>query len=472
MNDITPLQPGVHPDEKTSPKLDVSLVKHILALVEAGQRGSVFVLVGDLHPADVALLLTRMPFGAARKLFQWLPVKQAGETLAELDDEFRAQMLKAVVPASIKAMIDEMETDDAADVLADLPEDVVERIIPELQHAEEVKELLDYDEETAGGIMTTKYAAAPITATVAQATEVVRQQAEKVDRIYTLFVVDTQGRLCGKASLQDLLLASDDARLGQIMDVNVRSVTPDVDQEEVSRIVERYDLLALPVVDGNGRLLGRITIDDVVDVIREEAEEDIQRMSGLTGGVEPTDSVSRIVRGRLPWLLVGMIGSVLGALVIMQFEEALEEAAVLAAFIPLVAATAGNAGIQSSAVAVQGLASGSIWKSDILTRLGKEFAVAVLNGLGAALLVALFVLAIETVSPGSLDRAFHLTLTIGVALIAVIMVATVIGATMPLLLDHIGIDPAVSTGPFITVSNDILGIFIYFVSASFIYLNA
>jgi magnesium transporter len=440
-------------------------------LIEGGQRGAVFDYVTDLHPADIARLLTHLPFDAAQRLFQWLPLEQAGDTLAELDDDFRAELLKAVVPARIKAMLDELDTDDAADVLADLPEELAAQVLPTLEDAEDVKRLLRYDEETAGGIMTTEYVTMPPGATVAEATEAVRRESETVDYLHILFVIDDRRRLQGSVSLEGLLLAQADALMRDIMEPNVVAVPPDMDQERVGRIMQRFDLLALPVVDEEHRLLGVITIDDVVDVIREEAEEDLQRMSGVTGGTEPFDSVPRIVRGRLPWIVVGMVGSVLGALVIMQFEAALEEAAVLAAFIPLVAATAGNAGIQSSAVAVQGLASGDIWATDILTRIGKEFAVAVLNGVGAALVVGLFVGAVETVAPGRLEDALALALTIGLAMMIVITLATLIGATMPLLLDRLGVDPAVSTGPFITVSNDILGILIYFLCAKAIYLG-
>ena len=287
-----------------------------------------------------------------------------------------------------------------------------------------------------------------------------------MEEIYAVFVADEDGRLVGTVSLKRLLLSMSDTPIEAIMEEDFVTVTTDVDQEEVARMMERYDLVSLPVVDAERRLVGRITIDDVVDVIREEAEEDIQLMSGLAGGEEPSDSVLRITRGRLPWLLVGMVGAGLSGMVIGAFEEALERAVVLATFIPVVMAMAGNAGIQSSAIAVQGLASGDVWTSDVLRRLGKELAVALINGIALALVlgVAILLLPLDTTDPA------RLAMTAAVSLLIVIMMAACIGATVPLLLHRFGIDPAIATGPFITTSNDILGLAVFFLLATLIYL--
>ncbi|GIV58870.1 MAG: hypothetical protein KatS3mg042_1783 [Rhodothermaceae bacterium] len=318
--------------------------------------------------------------------------------------------------------------------------------------------------------MAREFVAVPVSWTVAEAIEELRRHADVVEDVYSVFAVDEQGHLQGIVSLKQLLLADPAARIGDIMDPDVDYVTADVDQEEVARLMERYDLVSLPVVDEQGRLIGRITIDDVVDVIREEAEEDIQRMSGVAGGEEPTDSVLRIVQGRLPWILAGMVGSGVAAFVIGYFSGALAVVPVLASFIPIVMATAGNAGIQSSAIAVQGLASGDVWASDILRRMLKELLVGLLNGLTAALIMGAFILVAGHLYPDKITDPARLALTSGAALMLVIVLATVIGATIPLLLNRIGIDPAIATGPFITGSNDILGTLIFFWLATHFYL--
>ena len=270
--------------------------------------------------------------------------------------------------------------------------------------------------------------------------------------------------------MKKLLLSRASAMIGDIMNEDVISVPTSMDQEDVARLMERYDLVAMPVVDPDGCLVGRITIDDIVDVIRDEAEEDIQRMSGVAGGEETTDSVLRISRGRLPWLLAGLAGASLAALVIISFEESLAAASILAGFIPIVMATAGNAGIQSSAIAVQGLASGDIWASDIKRRLGKELSVALLNGVASSIVLGLGILLLGVLFAERVGNPTQLAYTAATALLIVIVIATTIGAMTPLLLDKMGIDPAIATGPFITTSNDILGILVFFLLADWLYL--
>ncbi|MGI9174378.1 MAG: magnesium transporter [Rhodothermales bacterium] len=447
-------------------EVDSEFVENTAALLASGQRGMVLNLLADLHPADCAQLLSRLPMEEARQLFQWLPVEEASEMLPELDDTFRAALLENASSVRFTALLDHLDTDDAADVLMDLPQEVALQVLPSLEDADDIEALLRYDEESAGGIMATEFVVVPQTWTVAEATEAVRRNAEEVEEIYAVFVADETERLVGTVSLKRLLLSRSDVLMEAIMEADFVTVTTDVDQEEVARLMERYDLVSMPVVDAEGRLVGRITIDDVVDVIREEAEEDIQLMSGLTGGEEPSDSVLRITKGRLPWLLVGMVGAGLSGMVIGAFEEALERAVVLATFIPVVMAMAGNAGIQSSAIAVQGLASGDFWASDVVRRLSKELAVAVINGVALAcvLSVAILFLPFESADP------IRLAATAGISLVIVIILAACIGATVPLLLHRLGVDPAIATGPFITTSNDILGLAVFFALATLIYL--
>jgi len=451
--------------------MDSELVSDISTLIESGQRGMVMNILADLHPADLASIVSHINQDLAEQVLHWLSVETAAEVLAELDDDYRAELADAIPNERLTAMIDELDTDDAADILADLPHELAHQIIPELEDAEDVKELLAYEEESAGGLMATEFVSVLRDHTVAQATEVVRTHAETIREIFVLFVVDGLDRLVGIVTMKKLLLSQADALISEIMKEDIISVPTEMDQEDVARLMERYDLVTLPVVDPDGCLVGRITIDDIVDVIRDEAEEDIQRMSGVAGGEEATDSVWRITRGRLPWLLAGLAGASLAALVIISFEESLAAASILAGFIPIVMATAGNAGIQSSAIAVQGLASGDIWASDIKKRLGKELSVAMLNGLAASIVLGLAILVFGGIFSEQLGgNPVQLAYTASLALLIVIVIATTIGAMTPLLLDKMNIDPAIATGPFITTSNDILGILVFFLLADWLYL--
>jgi magnesium transporter len=354
-------------------------------------------LVVDLYPADQAQLLSHLSLDEAKQLYQWFTPEQAADVLNELDSSFRADLLEEETHARLIEVIDELDTDDAADVLADLDDAVAFEVLPQLEDADDVRELLGYGEETAGGLMATEYVAVPQTWTVAEATEEVRRNAETVEEIFAIFVVDEAGKLVGVVTLKRLLLSPADVVMQDIMKTDIISVTTELDQEEVARLIRRYDLVSMPVVNALGHLAGRITIDDIVDVIIEEAEEDIQKMSGISGDEETTDSVFRITKGRLPWLLVGLVGAGLAGLVIGRFEHALEQAGILAAFIPIVMAMAGNAGIQSSAIIVQGLASGEVWACDLYRRLSKEIMVALINGLVLATVLgtAVFLLPLD-----------------------------------------------------------------------------
>ena len=445
--------------------VDDELVENVAVLVEAGQQGMVLNLVADLRPPDVASLLQHLPDDLARVAYRWLPDETASLVLPQLESPERTDILDGLTTPELVTLLDRLDTDDQADVLADVDEGQVEDVLVQLEDAHDVEALLSYGDDTAGGLMATEVVAVPLTATVAEATEAVRANAEAVDPVFAVFAVDEDGRLAGVVPLKRLLLSRADALVADVAEPDPVSVEPDLDQEDVARIMERYDLVALPVVSAGGRLLGRITIDDVVDVIRDEAEEDLQRAVGITGDEELSSSVFAVSRGRLVWLLLGLVGAYVSGLVIVGFEEALQVAPVLALFIPIVMAMAGNAGIQSSAIAVQGLASGDLWTSDLAKRIGKELGVALLNG--AVLAVAL---AIIVILSGFGDDTPRLALTAGLALLIVIVLATLVGATVPLVLNRVGIDPALAMGPFITVSNDILGLTVFFVIATVLYL--
>jgi magnesium transporter len=445
-------------------EVDESFVDDIVTLLAQGQRGMVLNLVADLYPADIALLLRHLPDEEARRLFRWLPPELASDTLAEMEDAIRAQLLSGLAPQTLVDLIDALDTDDAADVLADLREEVALQVLPDLEDTEDLTELLEYGEETAGGIMAREYVAIPPDWTLREATEEVRRSAADVDELYTAFVVDEDGILLGTLSLKQLLLSAGSVKVRDIMDADFISVAPQVDQEEVARVVQRYDLVSVPVVDDAGTMMGRITIDDVVDVIRDEAEEDMQLMSGLTGQEETVDTAVQVSRGRLPWLIIGLVGSGLSGTVIGAFEATLQQAVVLATFIPIVTAMGGNAAVQSAAIAVQGLGSGELWLSDAFKRIGKEMLVALLNGIVVAGLLC------GTVAVLGLGDVTALVSTLGLTMLAVSLVATTNGALIPFLLTWLGVDPASAMGPFVTTLNDILGLALYFLIATGLYL--
>ena len=445
-------------------ELDESVVDDIVALLADGQRGMVLNLVADLYPADVALLLRHLPATEAKQLFRWLPPEVASDTLVELEDAYRADLLKELSSTALTDLLDALDTDDTVDVLADLPNELALELLPDLKDTEDLIELLEYGEETAGGLMAREYVSVPPDWTLQEATEEVRRNADAVDEVYTAYVVDADGLLVGVVSLKQLLLSSATVPVRDIMETDFISVSVDVDQEEVGQLVQRYDLLSVPVVDEAGRMLGRITIDDVVDVIRDEADEDIQLMSGLTGEEETVDTVMQVSRGRLPWLVVGLVGSGLSGLVIGTFEGTLQRAVVLATFIPIVTAMGGNAAVQSAAIAVQGLGSGELWLRDAFRRLGKEMLVALLNGTVIAGLLC------GTVAALGMGDVGTLVMTLGLTMVSVSLVATTNGALIPFVLTWVGIDPASAMGPFVTTLNDIIGLAIYFLIATTLYL--
>jgi magnesium transporter len=445
-------------------ELDESVVDDIVTLLAEGQRGMVLNLVADLYPADVALLLRHVPAEEAKRLFRWLPPELASDTLAEMEDAFRASLLEDLSQTVLTDLLDALDTDDAVDVLADLPDEVALQLLPDLEDTEDLTELLEYGEETAGGLMAREYVAVTPDWTLQEATEEVRRHADDVDEIYTAYVVDDNGVLVGVVSLKQLLLSPASVPIRDIMDTDFISVAVDVDQEEIGQLVQRYDLLSVPVVDSDGQMLGRITIDDVVDVIRDEAAEDIQLMSGITGEEETIDTAFEVSRGRLPWLIIGLVGSGLSGFVIGSFEGTLQQAVVLATFIPIVTAMGGNAAVQSAAIAVQGLGSGELWLTDAFRRLGKEMLVALLNGVVVAALLC------GTVAALGMGDVSTLVVTLGLTMLSVSLVATTNGALIPFVLTWVGIDPASAMGPFVTTLNDIIGLAIYFLIATALYL--
>jgi magnesium transporter len=432
------------------------IVENISYLADAKDWVMIRNMIVDLHPADQAEILYHLDDDHRNYIFDLLDADVASDVISEMDDVSREDILEELPEDRISEIVDEMDSDDAADLVSELPDDVAQKVLDSIdkEDSDEVKELLRHEEDTAGGIMAKEFVAVNLHETVDQAIEVLRSKAEEVEDIYYLYVIDNSKKLVGVARLKDLILAKGTTTISEIMDRDVVSVTTNMDQEEVANIARKYDLVSIPVVDQVGQLLGRITFDDVADVMEEEASEDIQRMAGITDEEEFREkSVFRISQVRLPWLLVGFTGELVSAYILHHFEASLDQIIAAAFFIPIIMAMGGNAGIQSSTIMVRGMATGEIGLYDIKRRLFREIFVSLLNGFLCGLLLFLVV-------------TFWLKLPkFGLILASVLMLvilnASFVGSFVPVILRKIKIDPAIATGPFITTSNDVLGLLIY-----------
>ena len=437
-------------------KLTKDFIEEIQELIASDNREAVVNSLNKLHEADIAEILDVVSMEEAKYIFRLLEDERASDVLVELEEDIRLKFLKALSAKEIAEQMDNMDSDDAADIMAEMPEEKQEAVIQQIedpQQAIDIASLMQYEENTTGAIMGTELICVNENWTTDQCIEEMRIQAEDVQYIYTVYVVDNDKRLTGMLSLKSLLFAKRGTLVKDIYIENVRSVNSDESTEEVASMMQKYDFVALPVLNPDRILIGRITIDDVVDIIQEEAEKDYQMASGISENVESSDSVFALTRARLPWLIVGLVGGVLGAKVIGLFEGQLGQFPEMALFIPLIAAMAGNVGVQSSAIVVQGIASNNIDLSGIVGKLFKEFRVALLNGIVCAILIFLFIFLV--------DSDLKLGLTVGLSLLAVIIFAGIFGTLVPLLLHKRNIDPALATGPFITTSNDVIGLFLY-----------
>ncbi|HKL40867.1 MAG TPA: magnesium transporter [Cryomorphaceae bacterium] len=418
----------------------------------------------ELHPADIAEIFDKLKAPELGYLFKLLDSEKAGDVMIELDEDDREALLSTLTSKEIaNRVIDNIDSDDAADVLAELPDEKQAEVISHITDAEQrsdISDLLRYDEDSAGGIMAKELVKVRRSWTIARGIREMRKQAENIDDVYTIYVTDDEDKLVGTLSLKDLLFSSSSIKtpIEDIYDEQpLHYVFPDTSGEDCSNAMEKYDLVVLPVVEHDMTLLGRITIDDVVDLIKEEAERDYQLASGISESVESDDTVWLLTRARLPWLLIGLLGGVLVAQVIGIFEETLAEVVELMVFVPLIAAMGGNVGVQSSAIVVQGLANKTIGTGSILQKLVKELLVALLNGLiCGAVILGYSVLFMDSLA---------LSYTVGIALFSVVIIAALFGTLVPLVLDRVKIDPALATGPFITTANDIIGLSVYFLYA-------
>lgn len=436
-------------------QLSAALVDQVEGLIQSHDDKALNLLLSEFHYADIAEILDELDLEQATYVIKLMDSETTSDILMELDEDIREKILKNLSAKEIAEEVEELDTDDAADMISELPEDLQEEVIAKIEdeeHKAEIEELLTYDEDSAGGLMAKELVKVYETWTVAGCMRRIRGQAEEVTRVHSIYVVDKQEKLIGRLSLKDLIVAKNEQKIADIAKDNVDFVNVNEDAEEVAKVMSKYDLEAIPVVDDNQTLLGRITIDDIVDVLKEEADKDYQLAAGITQDVEADDSILELTKARLPWLFLGLIGGV-GAFLIMEgFQESFKQYAVLFFFTPLIAAMAGNVGVQSSAIIVQGLANDDV-KGSINSRLIKEMLLAALNGVILAAVLFLFVLATKDVTTA---------LAISISLVIVIIVAGLIGTFVPLFLNKRGVDPAIATGPFITTSNDIFGILIYF----------
>ena len=413
--------------------------------------------IKNLHPADITEIIRELDPDEARYLYDLLDNETSADVLVEMDENEREKFIQEMpVDILVEKVIDNMESDDAADFLSELSEDKQEEVlhrIRDVDQAGDIADLLSYDENTAGGLMAKELVKVDQEWDIAKCIREIRRQAREVNEFYHVYVVDVDNKLKGIVSLKKLLIGKPSTVIKNIVNADIISVKTDTPSDEVANIMKKYDIVSLPVVDAVDRLAGRITIDDIVDVIQEEAEKDYQLVSGITEAVEQTDNIFVRTRARLPWLVIGLTGGILGSRVIRMHEADLKISPEMAFFFPLIGAMGGNAGVQSSSIVVQGMAAGTIDLQGMAGKLLKEFFVALINGTILSGLIFSYNLLFSD--------SFELTLTVSIALFSVIIFASLFGTFVPITLKKMGVDPALATGPFITTVNDIIGLTIY-----------
>lgn len=432
--------------------------------VEAQEADFILSSLEGVKPADISELLEEFEYEDCKYVIDLLQPETSAEIISELDEDTRQEFLVHFTSDEVAVYVEILNSDDGADILMDLDILTREEVIASLENEEKAANLLDllrYDEDVAGGLMAKELIKANLNWNIRQCIEEIRKQAENVQQIYSVYVVDNQGVLLGKVSLKKIILADDNTRVADIYTEDIISVETFVEEEEVAAIMQKYDLDAIPVVNVKGKLVGRITFDDIIDVITEQAEENRQLMTGITAGVEEDDSVWILSKARLPWLVIGLVGGLLGAWFISNYEKDISVIPIMAFFIPLITATGGNVGIQSSSIVVQSLASASAFEDTMAQKMIKVLFVAVVNGIILSLIV--FGIVIFATSDQTIASI------VSAALFCVVLLASFMGTITPLLLDKFGINPALASGPFITTANDLLGLGVYFTVAHALY---
>lgn len=430
-------------------------------LIDNGNKENVTSLIENLHPADIAEILEELDNERAQFIFLLLDNDKASDVLAEIDEEERVHFIESF-PAEViaKRFIDHMDSDDAADLVGSMPDEQQHAVlshIEDIEQAGDIVDLLHYDEDTAGGLMAKELVVVNENWTVLTCLRELSRQAEQIDEIYNVYVVDDDDILKGRLSLKNMILSPTSAKISNLYHQDITSVKTEEPAESVALIMQKYDLVSIPVIDSIGRLVGRITIDDVVDVMREEAEKDYQMMSGISQDVESSDSVWSQTKARLPWLIIALFGGMVSAYMISCYETEIALFPVTAMFIPVITAMGGNVGIQSSAIVVQGLASNSLGLKHGARSITKQVGGALLNASICSSLIFVLTLFFQL-------ETLAMPITVTISLFVVILFASLFGTAFPLLLNRMKIDPALATGPFITLTNDIIGLNIYLIT--------
>lgn len=433
-------------------------IERLQQLIQEGDEAKAREEIAELHPADIAELFQSLDLKEAEWLFNLIEDKeQKADVLMELDEEDRAKLLEGMDPEQIGHFIDLLDTDDAVDLIQELDEEDREEVIQnieDMEQAGDIVDLLQYDEDTAGGLMGTEFIQVNENLSMPECLKEMRHQAEDLDDIYYVYVVDDGGRLRGVLPLKKMITHPSVSKIKHVMEEDPVSVKADTPIEDVAIDFEKYDLVAMPVVDSIGRLVGQITVDDVMDQVREQSERDYQLASGISSDVDADDSVLAQTKARLPWLLIGIAGGILSSLILSGFEAQLAAVTALAYFIPLIGGTGGNVGVQASAIVVQGLANGRLDLKEFWQQLWKELKISLLNGVVISVAVFGYTLLTE---PGN----YALTGAVALSLFCIVVFSTVFGALVPLTLEKLKINPALATGPFIQITNDVVGLLIY-----------
>ena len=445
-------------------KLSKELIDNISDLILNKNNKEIKKIVKTLHYADLAELINELKFDESLYLLKLIDSDKTSDVLTELDEDLRERVLKEFSEKEIAGEIKELDSDDAVDILSELSEEKKEKVISLIKDeniTENIRELLNYDEDTAGGLMAKELISVNENWSVLKCLREIRKQAKDITRVHSIYVLNKKEELIGRLSLKDLIMSPSKKKIKQIYIPKVDYVNVNDSAEDVAKLMRKYDLEAIPVINDDRQLLGRITIDDIVDFIKDEAEEDYLLAAGVSNDVEADDSIFELSKARLPWLILGLFGGLGSVFILESFEEIMASESLRALFFytPLIAAMAGNVGVQSSAIVVQGLANDLI-KGSVLKRLVKEVSLTVLNGIILSLLIIGF---------GQIvNQPIEMSLTISVSMIFVIIVAALIGTAVPIILDKLDIDPAIATGPFITTGNDVIGILLFFYTAKII----
>ena len=445
-------------------QIDSTFINEIKELIAKEDNSRIKRKLKLAHYADLGEIIGAVSLEEATYLIKLLGSDTTADALAEVDPDIREGILEQLSAKEIAKEVLELDTDDAADIILELPEERKEKVMSQIEddeHVSDIRDLLRYDENTAGGLMAKELVKVREDLSVLKCLNEMRAQAENVTRVHSIYVVDEKNRLKGRLSLKDLITASSGAKVKDIFIPKVDFVTVDQESDEVAKIMSKYDLEAIPVINGKKELLGRITIDDIVDVIKEEADKDYQLAAGISADVEADDKVFDLVKARLPWLFLGLLGGLGSVFILQDYETIMEQPSLrnLFFYTPLIAAMAGNVGVQSSAIIVQGIAN-DVVKGSLFNRLLKEIGLSLINGFSLALVIIIF--------GQFINQSFLVSATIAGSMMLVIVVAALVGTFVPIVLDKQGIDPAIATGPFITTANDIFGIFLFFYVAKLI----